>query len=100
MENKHKTNLDEDTIRMAGLRPIGNSLNATLAPGARVFEYPGLEKVYIMESDLYGNVMPQDTVFLAYEGRNGLMGQKIKVETLRSCNTEDIKNIVNRNHEG
>ena len=93
-------NLDEATIKAAGLRPTGKALNATLAPGARVFEYPGLENVYIMESDLYGNVMPPGSCFLAFEGREGLIGRHLKVETLKQCSGEENKKIVDSNANG
>lgn len=100
MENKHDVNLDEETIRIAGLRPTDKALNATLAPHARVFEYPGLEQVYIMESDLYGNVMPPGSCFLAFEGHHGLIGQHLKVETLKRSSAEDIKKLVDSNAHG
>jgi hypothetical protein len=100
MENKNEVNLDEETIRKAGLRPSATTINATIAPGTRVFEYPGLEQVYVMESDLYGNVMPKGSCFLAFQGRNGLMGQHIKVETLKSCSVEEIKKLIDSNAAG
>lgn len=100
MENRKDINLDEETIKATGLRPAGKTLNATLAPGARVFEYPGLENVYIMESDLYGNVMPPGSCFLAFEGHHGLIGQHLKVETLKRSSAEEIKKLVDSNVHG
>lgn len=100
MPQRNKENLDEETIRKTGLRLSDKQVNAQLAPDARVFEFPQLENVFIMESDLYGNTMPKGSCFLAYYGRNGLMGQHLKVETLKSCSLEDIKKIVERNTSG
>jgi hypothetical protein len=100
MENRNEVNLDEETIRQAGLRPTDKTVSGTIAPGARVFEYPGLEHVYVMESDLYGNVMPKGSCFLAFEGRNGLMGRHIKVETLKQCSVEEIKKLIDSNAAG
>jgi hypothetical protein len=100
MENRTEVNLDEETIRQAGLRPSSKTINATIAPGSRVFEYPGLEHVYIMECDLYGNVMPKGTCFLAFQGRNGLMGQHLKVDALKNCSVEEIKKLIDSNAAG
>lgn len=53
-----------------------------------------------MESDLYGNQMPEGSCFLAFDGRTGLMGKHIRIETLLQSTKEDIEKIVNDNHEG
>lgn len=100
MPSKKDVNIDEEAIRNIGLRLSDKAINAQIAPEARVFEIPGLENVYIMESDLYGNVMPKDTCFLAFYGRHGLMGQHLKVDSLKKLNVEDIKKIVERNSAG
>ena len=50
--------IDEQTINKLGLQLSEKVINAQIAPSARVFEYPHLDKVFIMENDLYGNVMP------------------------------------------
>ena len=85
MKHTNEVNIDEETIQKAGLRETDKPVNAELAPAARVFEFPGLEDVFIMESDLYGNAMPKGSCFLAFYGRSGLMGQHLKVETLKNC---------------
>jgi hypothetical protein len=100
MLSKKDINIDEETIRNIGLRLSDKAINAQIAPEARVFEIAGLENVYIMESDLYGNVMPKDTCFLAFYGRRGLMGQHLKVDSLKELSVEEIKKIVERNSEG
>lgn len=100
MLSNKDVNLDEGTIREVGLRISTKAINAQIAPDARVFEIPGLENVFIMESDLYGNVMPKDTCFLAFYGRNGLMGQHLKVDRLKNCTIEDIKKMVDLNSAG
>ena len=93
-------NIDEETISKTGLRLSNEHINAQIAPTARVFEYPYLEKVFIMENDLYGNTMPKDSCFLAFYGHHGLIGKTIKVETLRNASVNDIKNMVESNIEG
>ena len=93
-------NIDEETISKIGLRLSNEHINAQIAPTARVFEYPHLEKVFIMESDLYGNPMPKDSCFLAFYGHHGLIGKPIKVETLKNASVNDIKNMVESNIEG
>ncbi|HEV7329644.1 MAG TPA: hypothetical protein VGN63_01280 [Flavisolibacter sp.] len=93
-------NLDKETIEKLGLVPSEKSINAQAAPDARIFQFQNLENVYIMESDLYGNQMPEDSCFLAFEGRAGLMGKHIKIETLKNSSVEDIKKIVEDNHNG
>ena len=100
MINNNEDNLDVETIKAAGLRLTDAPVNASIAPLARVFEYPHLENVYIMESDLYCNTMPKDSCFLAFNGHHGLIGKHLKVETLRNSSIEDIKNIVESNKEG
>lgn len=100
MKHANEVNIDEETIRKAGLRETDKPVNAELAPDARVFEFPDLENVFIMESDLYGNTMPKGSCFLAFYGRSGLMGKHLKVESLKNCSVEDIKQIVERNRQG
>ena len=93
-------NLDKETIARLGLVPSEKSINASIATEARVFQFPNIENVYVMESDLYGNPMPEGSLFLAFEGRAGLMGTHIKIETLQSCSEEEIRKIVADNHNG
>ena len=94
MSDSRRFNLDQETIKQLGIRQSDKSVNAQIAPNARIFEYPGVENVYIMESDLYGNPMPEGSCFLAFEGRAGLMGKHIKIETLRKSSIEEIMKMV------
>ncbi len=93
-------NIDEDTINKLGLKLSDKLPDAQIAPQARVFEYPDLENVFVMESDLYGNRMPKNSCFLAFYGTHGLMGKHLYIETLRNASVEDIKNMVQKNTEG
>lgn len=95
-----QSNLDTETVARLGLRPANKSINASISPEARVFEYPNIAHVYVMGSDLYGNTMPEGLCFLAFEGRAGLMGKHIKIDTLRNSSEEDIKKIVAENRAG
>jgi len=100
MESTNDVNIDDETISKIGLRPSDQSINAHIAPDARVFDYPYLENVFIMESDLYGNKMPKDSCFLAFTGRHGLIGKDLKVEALKNATREDIRKMVESNQEG
>jgi hypothetical protein len=100
MTNIDDFNIDEETISKVGLRRSTKTINAQIAPDARVFEYPHLDNVFIMESDLYGNTMPKNSCFLAFYGHHGLIGKHLKIETLRNASAEDIKNMVDSNSEG
>ena len=100
MTNTNNLNIDDATISKLGLRLSDKDINAQIAPNARVFEYPGLDNVFIMESDLYGNTMPKDYCFLAFYGRNGLMGKPLNVEKLKNASIDDIRNMVQSNTEG
>ena len=99
MTQVENINLDEETISKVGLRLADEHVNAELSTGSRVFEYPGLDRVFIMESDLYGNVMPKGSCFLAFYGQHGLLGKHLKVETLRNSSISDIKKMVDSNLE-
>jgi len=100
MNDIHEYNIDEETIRELGLQRSTKPVNAHIAPNARVFEYPGLENIFIMENDLYGNIMPKDSCFLAFYGNHGLIGKHIKLKTLRHSSVQDILDIVANNNEG
>ncbi len=100
MINSNDLNLDEETISKAGLIPADHPINAQIPPNARVFKYPDLDNVFIMESDLYGNIMPKNSCFLAFNGSHGLMGKHLSVETLKNSSVEDIKKMVEINSEG
>jgi hypothetical protein len=93
-------NIDAKTISELGLRLSDKKLNAVISPDARVFEYPHLEDVFIMENDLYGHIMPKDFCFLAFYGHHGLIGKDLSIETLQNSTVADIKNMVECNMEG
>jgi hypothetical protein len=92
--------IDEETIIKIGLQLSNKHINAHLAPNSRIFDYPTLENVFIMESDFYGNKMPKNSCFLAFHGSHGLIGKHLKVETLRNASLEEMKTIVLSNTEG
>lgn len=100
MTNTEEYNIDEETISKLGLRPSDKPINAQCAPNARVFEFPHLDNVFIMESDLYGNTMPKDSCFLAFYGSHGLIGKHLKIETLKHASVEDIKEMVQKHSQG
>jgi len=100
MNNVQNDNIDEETIRIIGLTPTDKHVNAETAPSSRVFEYPNLQDVYIMESDLYGNKMPADSCFLAFSGQHGLIGKSVKVETLKHLSEMEVKEMVEKNNDG
>jgi len=100
MKEHEVVNIDDDTIKKVGLRLSEKPINAETAIESRVFEYPHLENVFIMESDLYGNTMPKDSCFLAFEGHHGLIGKHLSVEALKNASAADIKKLVQSNNEG
>jgi hypothetical protein len=100
MESTHEENIDSETISNLGLQLSDEPVNAQIAPGARVFDYPHIQDVFIMESDLYGNKMPKDSCFLAFKGVHGLIGKHLKVETLKNATPDDIRKMVESNQEG
>ena len=85
---------------MLGLRQTNKSINAQIALNARIFEYPKMDAVYIMESDLYGNTMPEGCCFIAFEGRAGLMGKHITIDALKNSSIEDVRKMVEDHHGG
>ena len=97
MNNTTAFNIDDETIQKVGLTPSDVPLNAQVAPDARIFSYPDLPDVYIMESDLYGNPMPQGSCFLAFKGKYGFVGQHMTIEVLRKSNKETIKQLISAN---
>lgn len=98
MTNIATYNIDEETISRLGLRLSDKHIS--LDPSSRVFEYPHLDDVFIMESDLYGNKMPKDSCFLAFTGNHGMIGKHLYVETLKKSSVSDIQRIVQANTEG
>ena len=91
-------NIDEETITRLGLRLSDKQIN--FDPSSRVFEYPDLDEVFIMESDLYGNKMPKDSCFLAFTGNHGMIGKHLYLETLKKSSASDIQRIVQANTDG
>jgi hypothetical protein len=100
MTKNHEFNIDDETISKIGLRLTDKTINAEIAPDARVFEHPDLDDVFIMESDLYGNLMPKDSCFLAFKGTHGLIGKHLKVESLRNSSIEEIRAMVEAHTQG
>src|SRR3954465_15694201 len=100
MENNKHFNIDDETISKIGLQLSDKNINAHIAPNARVFEYPGLDNVFVMESELYGNPMPKDSCFLASLGNHGLIGRHLKIETLKHASKDEIKTMVESHSEG
>ena len=98
MTDSEMYNIDEETINRIGLRLSDKHINPD--PSSRVFEYPHLDEVFIMESDLYGNKMPKDSCFLAFTGNHGMIGKHMYVETLKKSSVSDIQKIVQTNNEG
>jgi hypothetical protein len=100
MLNSNDFIIDAETIKKVGLRPANKPANSKIASNARVFEYPYLENVLVMESDLYGNIMPENFCFIAFYGTHGFKGSPLKVETLKNSSVEDIKKIVESSLDG
>lgn len=100
MKNTNDCSIDNETIGKVGLRISDKLINAQLALNSRVFEYPYLENVFVMESDLYGNMMPKDSCFLAFHGKHGLVGKHMTIENLVNASVADIRHIVENNTEG
>ena len=100
MSNIISYNIDEETISRLGLTITDKQVNAQSTPNARVFEYPHLDNVFIMENDLYGATIPEHSCFIAFNGRDGLMGKEITIEELKNSNVEKIKTIVDNNSKG
>ena len=100
MTIQNEINLNRNTIDAIGLRLSDKKINADTTPDARIFEYPHLDNVFIMENDLYGNVMPKDSCFLAFYGNHGLIGKHLQVATLLNASVADIKNMVESNTGG
>jgi hypothetical protein len=92
--------ISDEIIIQVGLTPISEQINAVMAPYSRVFAYPGLDKVYIMESDLYGNTMNEGRCFLAFYGQHGLIGKELTIETLQCSSQAEIKRLVDINIQG
>jgi hypothetical protein len=92
--------IDAEMVQALGLQLSPTPLTAEAPIAGRVYKYPQLENVYIMERDLYGNLMPEGSCFLAFNGHHGLMGKRLKLATLKRFNAEDIKKVVREHNEG
>ncbi|MEI6948350.1 hypothetical protein V9K67_14230 [Paraflavisolibacter sp. H34] len=92
--------IDEETIRKIGLRLTDKKISPPSNPNARIFEYPHMENVFVMESDLYGNSMPPDFCFIVFYGKHGFIGTEVDLETLKNASPEDIRQLVQRNVHG
>jgi len=97
MKNNTMNRINEEIIRQLGLQPSKLPSSIQAAQNARVFDYPTLENVYIMESDFYGNDLPEGLCFLAFQGRHGLLGTDLSVEQLRTASKEEIQKMVQTN---
>jgi hypothetical protein len=100
MTDNNDFTIGEEIISKIGLRRSEKQINAQIAPEARVFDYPGLDDVFVMESDLYGNKMPKGSCFLAFNGQHGLIGKPMKLAILQHCSRDDIKHMVEDNCHG
>ncbi len=100
MERDNTFNISAQIINKLGLKRSDKSINAHLTSEARVFEYPNLQDVFIMENDLYGNIMPVGSCFLAFYGSHGLIGKHILIETLSNASAEEITKMVQIHSEG
>jgi uncharacterized protein (DUF1786 family) len=100
MSTTHSHNLSQEIIEQLGIQQSQENPIAQIAPDARVFEYPDIDNVFIMESDLYGNTMPEGSCFLAFYGSHGLIGKHIYLETLRNASINDIRTMVESHSEG
>jgi hypothetical protein len=100
MDNIIGHNIDEETISKLGLTVTNKQINAQSAPHARVFEYPRMENVFIMENDLYGAAMPPHSCFIAFTGRHGLVGRHLTIDELKNLSVEDVQKLVADNSEG
>jgi hypothetical protein len=100
MANLKTINISDEAIATLGLKLTDKHVSDQLDSNSRVFEYPHLDDVFIMESDLYGNVMPNQSCFLAFHGKNGLMGKHLTIEKLMGASVDDVRHMVDANVEG
>ena len=100
MSDNISYNIDEETISRLGLILSAKQINATSTPHARVFEYPHLNNVFIMENDLYGTTMPEHSCFIAFNGKHGLVGKHLTIDELNKSTVEDIRKLVVDNCAG
>ena len=96
----NENRLTSQVLDKAGLQLSDKKINAAVSPDALVYEFRQLAGVYIMENDLYGNVMPEDSCFLAFEGAHGLMGKHLKLDTLMTSSLSQIRELVAMHNEG
>lgn len=94
MTYRDRPGLNDEIIKLVGLVPASKSINSSLTPTARVFKYPDLNKVFVMENDLYGNIMPTGSCFLAFHGTHGLTGKHLYIQTLSNASKAEIEEMV------
>jgi hypothetical protein len=92
--------IDAETIKTLRLHPATPPSGSQLASNARMYQFPNLENVYVMESDFYGNPMPEGSCFLAIQGKHGLIGRQMNVEKLRNCSAADLQKMMQSIQEG
>ena len=100
MINEATSRIDTELIRQFELEPSAIPEGAQLAVNARVYTFPQLESVFVMESDFYGNRMPEGSCFLAFQGKRGLLGRHINIDSLRKCSLDEVQKIVVSLSEG
>lgn len=97
MVDSKTNNIPDEAIETLGLKLTDKHVSDQVKSNVRVFEYPHLDGVFIMESDLYGNVMPNDSCFLAFHGKTGLIGKHLTIEKLMGASVEDVKHMIDAN---
>jgi|SRR6476620_4138960 len=86
--------LDEEVVQFLALRLRLTPIEIDSTVTGRIFEYPHIPEVYILEDDLTGNRMPEGTCLLAFTDREKLEGVKLKIETLLISTPGDIKRLI------
>lgn len=99
MKKESKLRIDTETLESLGLQVADTPLTAEPFVSGQVYKYQRLDNVYIMETDLYGNDLPEGSCFLAFEGHHGLIGKPLKLEKLKSLSPADIEKMVSDNKE-
>jgi hypothetical protein len=100
MINEATYHIKQEIVNQIGLQPTDIPAGSQLATNARVYKFRDMEHVFVLESDLYGNPMPEGSCFLAVQGKHGLMGRRLRVEKLRTCSAEEIQKMAQGISEG
>jgi len=66
----------------------------------KIYKYPNIKDVYILEKDLYGNSMPEGYCFLAFSGSHGMIGRQLSLKTLEKASEEDMRILIESNEQG